>query len=249
LTKLKIPVRVKTFRKYNGVKMRQLLSCLGIMLFLTTLSSVNAQDKANREAFVKGYRYGDFTYYTITKEMTGGWAMTGFESRKPSAYPVIRWLTAAHYFPISMKPQVMPITFGDSILYLNELEPIGSDVCVFRLGQDSAYLVKGFSPRGPREDFTAQMDVGLFDEPLDKVFYLVDHRYYNLIGSITIHEPESDIEGSLIDFSSSPGDCGTAFLANGALYVIVKGIPAGLEMPDGRILNNMTVAIRMELHP
>ena len=226
-----------------------MLSCLG-MLYLTTFGSVHAEEPL-QQVWIKPYNQGDFTYYTITQKLGGGWAsMTGFESHKPDSYPVIRWLTAAHYFPVSLKPQVMQIELNGSKFYINKIEYLGHDVCIFRLGEDSTYLVKWFSSRGPGESFTAQMEISLFDEPLDKIFYLVDRRYYKLLGSITVNEPEGDIEGSLIDFASTPGDCGTSFLLeDNFLYVIVKGIPAGLEMPDGRILDNMTAAIRIELHP
>lgn len=201
-----------------------------------------------KEQIVVPYRDNKFTYYTITSQMAGGWAMTGYESNKTGSYPGIRWLTAAHYFPVSMKSEVMPTVLNGETLYINEVALLGSDVCIFRLGTDSTFVVKGFSPRGPKDSYNAQMDISLFDEP-DRAIYLANRLHYPVIGSITVHDPFGDIEGFLIDKDSKPGDCGTAFLYDGALCIITKGLPAGMALPDGRILGGMTLVVRLELTP
>ena len=199
------------------------------------------------EVVVRPYEDGHFIYYTITSQMAGGWAMTGFKSKVHPEYG-IRWLTAAHYFPLSLKPTVMPMGINGKTEYVNEIAQLGSDLCVFRLGPDSTLKVKGFSVRGPKDTWNSEMNISLFDQP-DEAIYLVDRQRYAVIGSITVYDPLGEVEGFLVDKSSSPGDCGTAFLYEGKLCIITKGIPAGLPVPNGPTLGDITVVVRLDLAP
>lgn len=214
------------------------------MIAVLVLSFIINQQKVVE---VAPYTDAQFIYYTITSEMTGGWAMTGFKSR---VHPErgIRWMTAAHYFPVSMKPQVIGTDINGENLFINEVASLGNDVCIFTFGGDSTFIVKGFSDRGPRDSYEAEMDISIFDQP-DEAFYLVDNMHYQVIGSIVVEDPLGAVEGFLVDKGSQPGDCGTGFIYEGQLSIVTKSIPAGLSMPNGIVLGDLTVIVRFRLTP
>lgn len=192
------------------------------------------------------YQNRQFVYYTIwsnSPQINEGWSLTGFQTiASVGADTAITWVTAAHYFPFSMEPKVIPMEINHQILYINKITYLGGDLCLFKLGSDSVFVVKGFSERAAKEIHEAGMEILLFDRPPDTAFYLVDRQYYPVIGSIVIHEPQSDVSGFLIQKRSEWGDCGTAFLYDDQLCVITKSLPAGLQTANGEELGDLTIA-------